>query len=185
MSEQSIKECEARMKKSVEATKNDINNQRTGRANPAILDVIKVDYYGAMTPLNQVGNISVPEPRLIVIHPWDKNMCAIIEKAILEANIGLTPQNNGNLVRLPIPELSGERRTEIVKTCKKIAEDGRVAVRNIRRDSNEVIKNEEKGRKITEDDSRKQQERVQKLTDQYVKQIDEILTKKEKEILEV
>ena len=180
-----IDDVEGKMSKDVESLQIDLVRVRTGRASLVLLDGIKVDYYGAMTPLNQVGNISVPEPRLIVIHPWDKNMCAIIEKAILEANIGLTPQNNGNLVRLPIPELSGERRTEIVKTCKKIAEDGRVAVRNIRRDSNEVIKNEEKGRKITEDDSRKQQERVQKLTDQYVKQIDEILTKKEKEILEV
>ncbi|MFH0919337.1 MAG: ribosome recycling factor [Fibrobacterota bacterium] len=185
MSEQSIKECEARMKKSVDSTKNDINNQRTGRANPAVLDNIKVDYYGVPTPLSQVGNISVPEPRLIVIHPWDKSMCALVEKAIQEANIGLTPQNNGNLVRLPIPELSEERRKEIVKQCKKIAEDGRVAVRNIRRDGNEVVKNEEKGKKITEDDSRKQQERIQKLTDQYIKQIDELLTKKEKEIMEV
>ncbi len=185
MSEQTIKDCEARMKKSLDATRNDLSAQRTGRANPAVLDNIKVDYYGQMTPLNQVGNITVPEPRQIVIHPWDKSMCGPIEKAVLEANIGLTPQNNGNLVRLPIPELSEERRKDIVKQCKKIAEDGRVAIRNIRRDSNETIKNEEKGKKITEDESKKQQERIQKLTDATIKQLDDLLLKKEKEVMEV
>jgi ribosome recycling factor len=185
MSEQAIKDCEARMKKSIDSTRNELSAQRTGRANPAVLDNIRVDYYGQMSPLNQVGNITVPEPRTIVIHPWDKSMCPIIEKAILEANIGLTPVNNGNLVRLPIPELSEERRKEIVKQCKKIAEDGRVAVRNVRRDANEAVKNEEKGKKITEDESKKQQERIQKLTDATIKQIDELLMKKEKEVMEV
>jgi ribosome recycling factor len=185
MSEQAIKDCETRMKRTIDTTRNDLAAQRTGRANPAVLDNIRVDYYGQMTPLKQVGNVTVPEPRQIVIHPWDKSMCAAIEKAILEANIGLTPQNNGNLVRLPIPELSEERRKEIVKQCKKIAEDGRVAVRNIRRDANDLIKNEEKGKKITEDDSKKHQERVQKLTDSYIRQIDEVLAKKEKEVMEV
>lgn len=185
MSEQAIKDCEARMKKSLDSTRNEFSAQRTGRANPAVLDNIRVDFYGQMSPLNQVGNITVPEPRQIVIHPWDKSMCAAIEKAILEANIGLTPQNNGNLVRLPIPELSEERRKDIVKQCKKIAEDGRVAIRNIRRDANEVIKVEEKAKKITEDESKKQQERIQKLTDATIKQLDELLAKKEKEIMEV
>jgi ribosome recycling factor len=173
------------MKKSVEATKTELGTQRTGRANPAVLDGIRVDFYGTMSPLNQVANISVPEPRCIVLHPWDKTMCAPIEKAILEANIGLTPQNNGNLVRLPIPELTEERRKEIVKNCKKIAEEGKVAVRNVRRDSNEVIKKEEKDKKITEDDSKKDQEKIQKLTDTYVKMVDDMLSGKEKEIMQV
>jgi len=185
MSEAIIADCESRMKRSVEATKTELNAQRTGRANPAVLDGIKVDYYGQLTPLSQVGNISVPEPRQILINPWDKGMCAAIEKAVLEANIGLTPQNNGNCVRLPIPELNEERRKEIVKTCKKIGEEGRVAVRNIRRDSNEAIKKEEKDKKINEDDSHKAQERIQKHTDHYIHQIDEVLVKKEKEVMEV
>jgi ribosome recycling factor len=185
MSTPVINECEARMKKCVEATKTELGTQRTGRANPAVLDGIRVDFYGTMSPLNQVANISVPEPRCIVVHPWDKTMCAPIEKAILEANIGLTPQNSGNLVRLPIPELTEERRKEIVKNCKKIAEEGKVAVRNVRRDSNEVIKKEEKDKKLTEDDSKKDQEKIQKLTDTYVKMVDDILAAKEKEIMQV
>jgi len=185
MSEQGIKDCEAKMKRTLDSTRNDLAAQRTGRANPAVLDNIRVDYYGQMTPLKQVGNITVPEPRQIVIHPWDKSMCAAIEKAVLEANIGLTPQNNGNLIRLPIPDLSEERRKEIVKQCKKIAEDGRVSIRNIRRDANEAVKNEEKGKKITEDESKTQQERIQKLTDNYIKQVDDVLGKKEKEVMEV
>jgi ribosome recycling factor len=138
-----------------------------------------------MTPINQVSNISVPEPRLIVIHPWDKSMCKVIEKAVLEANIGLTPVNDGNLVRLPIPELSEERRKEIVKQCRKIAEDGKVAVRNIRRDANDAVKKKEKAKEFSEDESKQFQDRVQKLTDSYVKQIDEIYEKKEKEIIEI
>jgi ribosome recycling factor len=185
MSEQVIRDIEARMKKTLESTKNDIGSQRTGRANPAVLDGIRVDYYGTQSPVNQVANISVPEPRLIVVHPWDKSMCAVIEKAILEANIGLTPVNNGTLIRLPIPELSEERRKEIVKQCKKLAEDGRIAVRNIRRDGNEAVKKLEKGKKVSEDEGRKLQERIQKLTDGYIRQIDEVLQKKEKEVLEI
>lgn len=185
MSEQIVRDCEGRMKKCVDSFKSDLGSQRTGRANPAVLDNIRVDYYGNMSPINQVGNITVPEPRCIVIHPWDKTMCPIIEKAILEANIGLTPQNNGTLIRLPIPELTEERRKEIVKQCKKIAEDSRVAIRNVRRDSNEAVKNAEKAKKITEDESKKFQDRVQKFTDQYIKQVDDLLLAKEKEVMQI
>ncbi|OGJ84654.1 MAG: ribosome recycling factor [Candidatus Raymondbacteria bacterium RifOxyA12_full_50_37] len=173
------------MQKTIEAFKNDLSVQRTGRANPAVLEGIKVDYYGQLTPLNQVGNISVPDPRTIQIHPWDKSLCPIIERAILEANIGLTPVNNGALIRLPVPELSEERRKEIVKQCKKIAEESKVAVRNIRRDGNEAVKKQEKDKTISEDESKKLQDRIQKLTDSYVKQIDDILVKKEQEIMQV
>ncbi len=180
-----INDCESRMKKSIESTKAELGTQRTGRANPAILDGIRVNFYGTMSPLNQTANISVPEPRCIVVHPWDKSMCGPIEKAILEANIGLTPQNNGNLIRLQIPELSEERRKEIVKNCKRIAEEGRVALRNVRRDANEAIKKEEKDKKISEDESKKDQDKIQKLTDQFVKMVDDILAAKEKEIMQI
>jgi len=185
MGEQVIQDCEARMKKSVIATQGEMGAQRTGRANPAVLDNIKVDFYGTPTPLPQVGNISVPEPRTIVIHPWDKSVCAGIEKAILEANLGLTPINDGNKVRLPIPELSEDRRKEIAKQCKKIAEEGKIAIRNIRRDCNDALKRLEKSKGFSEDDGKKFQNRVQKLTDSFVKQVDELYQKKEKEILEV
>jgi len=183
--EELVKQTESRMQKTIEAFKNDLSVQRTGRANPAVLEGIKVDYYGQLTPLNQVGNISVPDPRTIQIHPWDKSLCPIIERAILEANIGLTPVNNGALIRLPVPELSEERRKEIVKQCKKIAEESKVAVRNIRRDGNEAVKKQEKDKTISEDESKKLQDRIQKLTDSYVKQIDDILVKKEQEIMQV
>lgn len=185
MGEELVKQTESRMQKTIEAFKNDLSVQRTGRANPAVLEGIKVDYYGQLTPLNQVGNISVPDPRTIQIHPWDKSLCPIIERAILEANIGLTPVNNGALIRLPVPELSEERRKEIVKQCKKIAEESKVAVRNIRRDGNEAVKKQEKDKTISEDESKKLQDRIQKLTDSYVKQIDDILVKKEQEIMQV
>ncbi|OGS37432.1 MAG: ribosome recycling factor [Elusimicrobia bacterium RIFOXYB2_FULL_49_7] len=185
MSEQIIKDCEARMKKTLDSVKDDFGKQRTGRANPAILDGIRINYYGTPTPLQQTANISVPEPRMIVINPWDKSLSGLIEKAVLEANLGLTPQNMGGIIRLPIPELSEERRKEIVKACKKIGEDGKVAIRNVRRDGNEAIKKAEKDKQCTEDESKRFQERIQKLTDSFVAQIDDILGKKEKEILSI
>ena len=183
MSEQIIRDAEARMKKTLDAVKNDLSAQRTGRANPAVLDNIRVNYYGAMTPLNQTSNISVPDPRMIMINPWDKSLCGAIEKAVLEANIGLTPQNAGGVIRLPVPPLSEERRAEIVKQCKKIGEEGKVSVRNIRRDANEAVKKSEKDKKCTEDESKRFQERVQKLTDSQVTQIEDLVSKKEKEIM--
>lgn len=185
MSEVIIKDCETKMKKTVDSVKNDLAAQRTGRANPAVLDNIRVNFYGNAAPINQTANISVPDPRTIVINPWDKSMCGIIEKAILEANIGLTPQNAGGVIRLPVPTLSEERRAEIVKTCKKIAEEGKVSVRNVRRDANEAIKKAEKDKKCTEDESKRFQEKVQKLTDAHVAQIDDLVTKKEKEIMSI
>lgn len=180
-----FQETEEKMKKSIEAVRNELAKLRSGRASTSLLDGVKVDYYGTMTPLNQAANISAPEPRLLTVQPWDKSMLPVIEKAILAANLGLNPANDGTIIRIPIPQLNEERRKELVKLSKKYAEDGRVAVRNIRREANEHIKKAEKDHKISEDDSKHAQEKIQKLTDDYIKKIDEIIVQKEKEIMEV
>ena len=158
---------------------------RTGRASVALLDKVMVDYYGSLSPINQVANISVPEPRMIVIAPWDKTMIGAIEKAILQSDLGLNPGNDGAQIRLSIPQLTEERRKEIVKVVHKKAEDAKVAVRNIRRDVNEALKKEEKAKTITEDDAKDGLDQIQKLTDAKVKQIDELKAVKEKDVLEV
>ncbi len=180
-----FQETEEKMKKSIEAVRNELAKLRSGRASTSLLDGVKVDYYGTMTPLNQAANVSAPEPRLLTVQPWDKSMLPVIEKAILAANLGLNPANDGTIIRIPIPQLNEERRKELVKLSKKYAEDGRVAVRNIRREANEHIKKAEKDHKISEDDSKHAQEKIQKLTDDYIKKIDEIIVQKEKEIMEV
>ena len=178
-------EQEQRMDKSIESLKHEFASIRTGRASVALLDKIMVDYYGSPTPINQVANISVPEPRMILVAPWDKSMIGAIEKAILQSDLGLNPGNDGTAIRLTIPQLTEERRKEIVKIVHKKAEDAKVAVRNIRRDANDVLKKEEKSKTITEDDVKDGLDQIQKLTDKKIKQIDDLKAVKEKDVLEV
>ena len=176
---------EHKMQKAIEVLKTEFTGIRTGRANAALLDTIRVISYGNPVPVNQVASISVPEARLIVISPWDKGLMGEIEKAILKSDLGLTPANDGKVIRLPIPTLTEERRKELAKVVKKMAEDSKVAVRNIRRDANDEIKKLEKDHKISEDESKKAHDDTQKVTDKYVALVDEVLKKKEKEIMEV
>ena len=176
---------ETRMDKSIEALKHEFASIRTGRASVSLLDKVMVDYYGTPSPINQVANISVPEPRMILIAPWDKSMIGAIEKAILQSDLGLNPGNDGAQIRLVIPQLTEERRKEIVKVVHKKAEDAKVAIRNIRRDANDAIKKEEKAKTITEDDAKDGLDEIQKLTDVKVKHIDELKAVKEKDVLEV
>lgn len=178
-------EAEEKMKKTVELLRKDLAAVRAGRANSAMLEKISVDYYGTPTPVNQLANISIPEPRMLIIQPWDKTSIKDIEKAILKSDLGLTPSNDGNIIRLNIPQLTAERRTEIVKTVKKKAEEARVAIRNVRRELIDDIKKIEKEKLASEDESKKGQEKAQKLTDKHIKDIDDVLLKKEKEIMEV
>jgi ribosome recycling factor len=180
-----LAESDQRMKKSIESLKKDFMRIRTGRASAALLDSITVEYYGSPMPVNQVAAISVPDARMIMIQPWEKSMIGPIEKAIQASDLGLNPQSDGNVIRLPIPPLSEERRKDLFKHCKKISEDNKVAVRNIRRDSNELLKESEKNKKITQDDLKKGQDEIQKLTDKYIKVVDDMLLIKEKEILEL
>lgn len=185
MIDEVLEETKERMGKSEKAFEHELTKVRTGRASQAILDGVKVDYYGTQTPLPQMATVSIPESRLITVKPWDVSVIGEVEKAILKANLGLTPSNDGKLIRIAIPPLTEERRKEIAKTVAKTCEDFKVAVRNIRRDSNEMIKELQKDGDISEDDSFKAQKQVQDLTDQYVKKLDEIYAAKEKEILEV
>ncbi len=174
-----------KMEKSINLLNQEFAKIRTGRATPALLDGVKVEYYDSLLPLNQVASISIPEPRLIVIQPWDKQALSVIEKAIYKADIGVTPNSDGNVIRLSLPPLTAERREELVKLSQKLSEECRVAIRNIRRDANNELKKIEKEKKISEDDSFKAQESIQKMTDEYIKKVDDILKKKEKEIREV
>lgn len=179
------KEVEAKMQSSVDVFKKDLNTIRTGRASLSLLDGITVDYYGTPTPLNQLATLSVPESRLITIQPWDQSVIGAVEKAILKSDLGLTPVNDGKLVRIAIPPLTEERRKDLVKIVKKYSEECKIAVRNVRRDGNESLKELEKKKEITEDDLYKSQNKIQEVTDGYIKKIDEITEKKEKEILEI
>lgn len=180
-----LTDAENRMKKTAETLRQELVKIRTGKASPALLDGLRVEYYGTHVPLNQVASVSTPEPRLIVIQPWDKSMISKIEREIQKSDLGLNPVNDGTFIRLAIPALTEERRKELVKLVRKYAEDSRIAVRNIRRDANEHLKKEEKDGKLPEDESKKLTARNQELTDKYIKAIDEILEKKEKEIMEV
>ena len=172
------------MNKSVKSLKKELKRMRTGRASLAILDGIKVDYYGTPTPLNQMATLAVPESRLITIQPWDVSVIKDIEKAILKSDLGLTPSSDGKIIRISIPQLTEERRKELVKVVHKKCEDFKVSVRNIRRDSNELLKTMKNDGEISEDDAFKSQEQVQKITDEHIKLIDECYQEKEKEILE-
>lgn len=185
MIEDTLKQMNERMEKALAALRRDFATVRAGRANPALLDKIHVEYYGTSMPINQLANISVPEPRLLVITPWDKGSLKEIEKAILHSDLGLTPSNDGNVIRIVIPQLTEQRRQELVKLTKKMAEEGRVAIRNIRRDVNEEIKKMEKAGDLSEDDSRRAHEKVQEVTDQFISEIDKLLSAKEQEIMEV
>jgi ribosome recycling factor len=171
--------------KTIDSMKGSLQKVRTGRASIGILDGIMVDYYGTPTPLNQLATLSVPEARLISIQPWDKGALAPIEKAILKSELGLTPNNDGRIIRVPIPPLNEERRRDLVKMIKKTAEEFRVEVRNHRRDANALLKDLEKEKEINKDELKVAQDKVQDITDQYIKQIDELLAAKEKEIMEV
>ncbi len=176
---------EEEMKKTLDKMKKEFAKIRTGRASPALLDGVKVVYYGVPTPLNQTATISVPEPNLIVIQPWDLSIIADIEKAIQKANLDVTPMNDGKLIRIPIPPLTEETRKEIVKNIKKLAEDYRVSVRNHRRDGIEMAKEMEKNKEISEDDLFRAKDKIQGITDEYIKSIDELLDKKIEEIMKI
>ncbi|MDD9304067.1 MAG: ribosome recycling factor [Desulfobacter sp.] len=185
MIDEVLQETKERMGKSEKAFEHELTKVRTGRASQAILDGVKVDYYGTQTPLPQMATVSIPESRLITVKPWDVSVINEVEKAIFKANLGLTPSNDGKLIRIAIPPLTEDRRKEIAKNVAKICEDFKVAVRNIRRDSNEMIKDLQKEGDISEDDSFKAQKQVQEFTDLSIKKLDKIYEAKEKEILEV
>lgn len=180
-----LTDTEDRMRKGVEVLKREYATIRAGRANPNMLDKITVEYYGTATPVNQLANIAVPEPRMLSIQPWDKTSLPMIEKAILKSDLGLNPSSDGVVIRLIIPQLTAERRTEIVKTVKKKAEEARVAIRNIRRDTNDHLKKLEKDHTSSEDEVKRAQDDVQKMTDKFIKEIDHIMDAKEREIMEV
>ncbi len=180
-----ISEAKERMGKTRESYKREMLSLRAGRANPQILDRITVDYYGTQTPLNQIGNIAAPEPRMLTITVWDKKAIPLVEKAIQKSDLGLNPSNDGSMIRLIVPELNEERRRELSKVVRKGAEDAKVACRNIRRDAMEQFKKMKKDSEITEDDQRKAEEETQKVTDAAIKEIDKIAAEKEKEIMSV
>ncbi|MGB9665407.1 MAG: ribosome recycling factor [Ignavibacteria bacterium] len=180
-----LKETEDKMKKSVEFVRQEFAKIRTGKATTALLDGIKAEYYGSVLPLNQLANISVSDVHTLVVQPWDKSALQSIEKAILTSELGLNPINDGNILRIPIPPLTEERRKDLVKLCKKFAEEGRIAVRNVRREAIEHLRKLEKEEHFSEDDRKRAENEIQKLTDKYIKLIDELLEHKEKEIMEV
>ncbi|MGA2625002.1 MAG: ribosome recycling factor [Bacteroidota bacterium] len=180
-----MKDAENKMHKSVEVLRSELAKIRTGKATTVLLDGIKVEYYGSQMPLTQVANVSVKDVHTIAVQPWDKNMCAPIEKAILAANLGLNPVGDGTIVRVPIPPLNEERRKELAKLVRKFAEDEKIAVRNIRRDTIEHLKRSEKAEHFSEDERKRGETEAQKLTDKFIKDIDAVVAQKEKEIMEV
>ena len=185
MDEKILKDTEVKMEKTLSSLKTDLNKVRTGRASLSLFDDIRVDYYGTPTPLNQVATLAVPESRLITIQPWDTSITAEIEKAILKSELGLTPSSDGKIIRIPIPRLTEERRKELVKVVKKMAEAAKVALRNIRREVNDQFKGLEKNKKISQDQLHQMMEKVQISTDKYIEKVDAALAAKEKEILEI
>ena len=180
-----IDETKEKMTKTLNVLKSELSSLRAGRANAQVLDRIAVDYYGTMTPINQLGNISTPEPRMLIIALWDAKMIPAVEKAIQKSDLGINPANDGKVIRLVFPELTEERRKDLVKTVRKKGEESKVAIRNIRRDLNEQIKKQKKDSLITEDDQKRLEEKGQKMTDEFIKDVDVILSAKEKEILSV
>ncbi len=179
------READERMKKGVESTRMEFNKIRTGKASTALLDTIRVSYYGNMVPIKQVGTINIPEPRLITVQPWEKNLLGDIEKAIMQGDLGFNPSNDGSIIRIPIPTLTEERRKEMVRLCHKLAEEGRIAIRNVRRDANDKLKKSEKEHIISEDQCHTAMDEIQKLTTEYVHQVDELLKHKEQDVMEV
>jgi ribosome recycling factor len=184
MKDEILSECREGMDKSIEALKKEFNRIRTGRASTALLDGVKVNCYDTQMPLDQVASLSVPESRLITIKPWDQSIMGEIEKSILKSELGLTPMNDGKMIRIPIPPLTETRRKELVKVAKKIAEEGKIAIRNHRRESNELLKELKNEKEISEDEFFRAQEEVQKITDEYIKKVDQVTAEKEKEIME-
>lgn len=180
-----LKDAEKRMKKSIDSMLSDMSKIRTGRASPALISHLTVSYYGTDTPITQVANISVQDARTLAVQPWEKNMVPVVEKAIMEANLGLNPVTTGDLIRIPLPPLTEERRKEMVKIASSEGENGKIAIRNIRRDANNDFKTLLKDKEISEDDDKRAQDLVQKLTDKYVQQVDELVKEKEAEILQV
>lgn len=180
-----LEQTKGRMTKAVEALRSDLTSIRTGRATPSLLDRIMVDYYGTPTPINQVANISVPEPRMMLIQPWEKSMLKVIEKAIQTSELGINPNSDGTAIRLNLPQLTEERRKELVKTVNKKGENGKVEIRNMRRDANEIVKKQLKAKEFTDDDVKEATDKIQKLTDQFMKEIEKVLANKEKEVMEV
>ena len=185
MANETIKPYETKMQKSYNNLLEEYTSIRAGRANPHVLDQIRVDYYGAPTAIQQVANVSVPEARMIIIQPWEKNLLKDIERAIMKSDLGLNPNSDGAVIRLNLPQLTEERRKEIVKTVHKKSEDARVIVRNLRRDANDAVKKAEKAKEITEDEAKKGTDDIQKMTDKIIKEIDNIMANKEKEVMEI
>ena len=185
MIDEILDDLKERMDKTVESLRKDLGKVRTGRANTALLDGIVADYYGTMTPLAQMATLSVPESRLITIQPWDASAMEVIEKAILQSDLGLNPSNDGKIIRLAIPQLTEERRKEMVKLAKKYAEDAKISIRNSRRDANELLKDLEKEKEISEDDLKRSHDEVQGITDEYVEKIDSVMKNKEQDIMEI
>jgi ribosome recycling factor len=185
MEQQVIKECEAKMKKGISALQKELGKVRTGRASLTLVDDIRVDYYGTPTPLNQAASLSIPESRLIVIQPWDNSLIGEIEKAILKSELGMTPANDGKVIRITIPRLTEERRKELVKLVKKMGENSKISIRNMRRETIEELRTKEKGKEISEDEMHQWQNQVQKVTDQFVEEVDKVIAAKEKEIMEI
>lgn len=175
----------AGMTKALESFKRDLSKVRTGRASLSLLDDVKVDYYGTPTPLNQVGSMAVPEPRLITIQPWEKNLIGEIEKAILKADLGLNPNSDGQIIRLVFPPLTEERRKEMVKQVKRMGEDAKVGIRSVRREANDALKKLEKDKELTEDEQKRGEKEIQDLTDDYVSRIDKVIEEKEKDLMEI
>ena len=185
MTAELVTDAERRMQKAVEVAQHDFATIRTGRANPMVLEGISVNYYGTATPLNQLAGISAPEPRLLVVTPWDRTIIDSVLKAIMASDVGMTPMSDGNVLRLQVPYLTEERRKELIKQLHRKSEDHKVAVRNVRRDANEHIKTQEKNSEISEDDAKREQDEVQKLTDKYIAEIDKLTSAKEAELKEV
>jgi ribosome recycling factor len=181
----SVNEARTHMEKAVEAMRREFTSVRTGKATPALLDTVRVDAYGSKVPINQVGTVNAPEPRLLVIQPWDKTLLKAIETGITTADLGLNPSNDGNVIRVPIPQLTEERRKDMVKLLHKLAEEGRVAIRHARQEANKEIKKKQASHEISEDDAHRQMEQVQKLTDEYIAKVDHLLKGKEQEVMEV
>ncbi len=185
MTDDILNDADDRMHKAVVAAGHELATVRTGRASGAIIEHLSVDYYGARTPLNQLATITVPEPQMLVVQPWDKTALEVVEKAILQSDLGLSPSNDGNIIRVPFPPLTEERRTELVRHVKKLAENGRIAIRNVRRDANDHIKKLEKDHEIAEDDGKRSHDKCQELTNKHIAEIDTLVVAKEKEIMEV
>jgi ribosome recycling factor len=181
----SLQKAKQRMESAIEALRREFASVRTGKANPALLDSVRVDAYGSILPLNQVGTVSAPEARMLIVQPWDKTLIKAIEKGLRESDLGLNPSNDGSVIRIPIPALTEERRREYVRMLHKLTEEARVAVRNVRRDANDEIKHRQKDEGLSEDDIRREQAEVQKLTDGFIARVDELMKHKEAEIMEV